>query len=128
MASSWPTKRGKKSVWPNPFITAAATSKFWTPPVIKTVTHEDKEVVCLYIDAWIEENKISKTFVDSGAVVELISQKVVQDLKLTVYCMDEKWILQLADDGHATVQEYVWVTVNISGVRALVKAFILGEG
>ena len=65
--------------------------------------------------------------VDSGAVVELISRKVVHDLDLPVYRMDEKWTLQLADDGNATVQEYIWVTVNISGVRALVKAFILGD-
>ena len=61
-------------------------------------------------------------------MVELISRKVVQDLELTVYRMDEKWTLQLADNGHATVQEYVWVTINVSGIRALVKAFILGDG
>lgn len=42
--------------------------------------------------------------------------------------MDEMWTLQLADDGHVIVQDYVWVTVNVSGVRALVKAFILGDG
>ena len=128
IASSWPTKRGKKSAGPNLFGTAAAASKFWTLLVIETVAHEDKEVICLYIDAWIEEHKISKTLVNSGAVVEVISRKVVQDLELTVYCMDENWTLQLADDGHATVQEYVWVTVNVSGVRALVKVFILEDG
>ncbi len=42
--------------------------------------------------------------------------------------MDEKWTINLADDGHAMVQGYVWVTVNVSGVRAPVKAFILGDG
>ena len=61
-------------------------------------------------------------------MVKLISRKVVQDLDLPVYLMDEKWTLQLADNGHATVQEYIWVTVNVSGVQALVKAFILGDG
>ena len=90
MASFRPTRRGKKFAGPNPFGTAAATSKFWTPPVIETVAHKDEEVICLYIDAWIEEHKISKTLVNSGAVVELISRKVVQDLELTVYCIDEK--------------------------------------
>ncbi len=34
----------------------------------------------------------------------------------------------MADDGRTTVQEYVWVTINISGVRAPVKTFILGDG
>ena len=31
MASSRPTRRGKKSAGPNPVGTAAAASKFWTP-------------------------------------------------------------------------------------------------
>ena len=98
MASFWPTKRGKKSAGPNPVGTTAAASKFWILPVIETIAHED-EVICLYIDAWIGEQKISKTLVDSVAMVELISRKIVQDLDLAVYRMDEKWTLQLADDG-----------------------------
>ncbi len=128
MASSRPTKRGKKSAGLNPVGAAATASKSWAPPAIETMAHEDEEVICLYIDAWIGKRKLNKTLVDSGAVVELISRKVVHDLDLPVHQMDEKWTLQLADDGHATVQEYVWVTVNVAGVRALVKAFILGDG
>lgn len=128
MASSRPTKREKKSTRSNPVGAAATASKSWTPPVIETIAHEDEEVICLYIDAWIRKQKVSKTLVDSGTVVELISRKVVHDLDLQVYRMDEKWTLQLADDGHATVQEYVWVTVNVSEIQALVKAFILGDG
>ncbi len=112
MASSCLTRREKKSAGPNPVRTAAAALKFLTSPMIETVAHEDEEVICFYVDSWIEDQKISKTLVDSGAVVELISQKVVQDLNLQVYRMDKKWTLQLADDGHATVQEYVWVTVT----------------
>ncbi len=128
MASSRPAKRGKKSARLNPVGAAVTASKSWAPPAIKTMAHEDEEVICLYIDAWIGKQKLNMTLVDSGAVVKLISQKVVHDLDLPVHQMDEKWTLQLADDGHATVQEYVWDTVNVAGVRALVKAFILGDG
>lgn len=32
------------------------------------------------------------------------------------------------DDRHTTVQEYVWIMVNVAKVQALVKAFILGDG
>lgn len=39
--------------------------------------------------------------------------------------MNKKQTLQLADDGHAIVQEYVWIKVDIFGVQALMKAFIL---
>ncbi len=91
MTSSCPTRRGKKSAKPNPVRIIAAASKFWTPPMIETVAHEDKEVICFYIDFWIEEQKISKTLVDSRAVVKLISRKVVQDLNLLVYRIDKKW-------------------------------------
>ncbi len=127
IASSHPTKREKKSTEPNSVETAEAASKFWTLPVIETVAHEDEEIICLYIDSCIEEKKISKTLVDSGAVVELISRKVVQDLNLLVYYMDKKWTLELVGYGYATLQEYVWITVNVSGVQALVQTFILGN-
>lgn len=43
MAPSRPTKRGKKSNAPNPAGTAATASKFWTPPAIGTIAHEDEE-------------------------------------------------------------------------------------
>ena len=104
IASSCPTERGKKSAWPNPVGTAETASKFWTPLVIKTVAHEDKEIICFYIDSWIEEQKISRTLVNSGAVVEMIIRKVFQDFNLQVYRIDKKWILQFANDAHAKVQ------------------------
>ena len=75
--------------------------------MIKIVAYKDEEVICLDIDAWIKEHKINKTLVDSDAIVELISRKVVQDLDLPVYQIDEKWTLQLVDNRHAIVQEYV---------------------
>lgn len=53
IASSRPTKRGKKSAGPNSVGAAATASKSWTPPAIETMAHEDEEVICLYIDAWI---------------------------------------------------------------------------
>lgn len=77
MASSQPTKRGKKLAAQNSVGTAATVSKFWTPPVIETVAYKDEKVICLYIDTWIRPEKITKTLVNSGAVVELISQKIV---------------------------------------------------
>ena len=93
MALSCPTRRGRKSAGPNLIETAAAALKFWTPPVIETVAHEDKGVICFYIDSCIEEQRKSKTLVDSSAVVELISRKVVQDLYLLVYHLDKKLTL-----------------------------------
>lgn len=43
IASSWDFKREEKSAGPNLVRAAAVASKFWIPPVIKTIEHEDKE-------------------------------------------------------------------------------------
>lgn len=44
-------KKSKKLVMSNPVEIAAATLKLWISPAIKTIAYEDKEVICLYIDA-----------------------------------------------------------------------------
>lgn len=75
MAFSQPTKKRKKSAGPNSFSAAAMASKFCAPLAIKTMANKDKEVICLYINAWIEKQKLKKTLVDFGAVIELISRK-----------------------------------------------------
>lgn len=54
------------------------------------MAHKDEEVIGLYIDAWIEKQKLSKTLVYSGMVVELISQKMFHDLDLLLRQIDEK--------------------------------------
>lgn len=38
--------------------------------------------------------------IDCSVVMELISQKVIQDLDFLVYQLDIKYTLPLADDGH----------------------------
>lgn len=79
MALFRPTKRRKTSTGSNPVGAAATVSKSWTLPIIETIAHEDEKVICLYIDAWIGKQKVSKTLVDSGVMVELISRKVIHD-------------------------------------------------
>lgn len=50
MASSWPTKQGKKLAELKLTRMRARDAKFWTPPTIKTVAYADEEVIYLYID------------------------------------------------------------------------------
>jgi hypothetical protein len=121
MASSKPTKRGKR-----PAMIAAAIQG--EPPQIATEAHEEEDVTCLYLEAWINDTKVKKTLADNGAVVELINPELVKQLGLEVYEMEHAWTLQLADDGLAMVKQYVWAPVNIAGVEAIVRAFILGMG
>lgn len=90
MASSQPTKKKKKSAGPNSIGEAAMASKSLDPPTIELLAHKDEKIICLYIHAWIGKHKLSKTLVNSGAVIKLTSRKVVHDLELPVYRMDEK--------------------------------------
>lgn len=124
MASSKPSRRGKRPV------VAVASKKEKGPPTVLTQAHEEgeEEVKCLYIEAWAGDYKIPKTLADNGAVVELINPALVEKLGLEVYSMEETWTLQLANDGLATVKQYVWIPVNVAGVEAYVRAFILGLG
>lgn len=77
MALSQSTKRRRKLVAQNSIKTAIIISQLSTPFVLETDAHKGKDVIYHYIDAWIRAKKISKTFIDSGAVVELISQKII---------------------------------------------------
>ena len=122
MASLKPTRRGRRQV------TAAVPISKDVPPQIDTEAHEEEDVVCLYIEAWIGSKRVGKTLADTGAVVELINPRLVESLRLQVYEMDEQWTLQLANDDLARVQRYVWALVNVAGVVAMVRAFILGMG
>lgn len=70
-------KKKKKSATPKPVGTTATASKVWTLFILEMVAYKNKEVICLYIDTWIEKEKISKSFVYSNVVVKLINQKGV---------------------------------------------------
>ena len=70
----------------------------------KTETHEEEDLVCLYICSWVEGVMVKKTLADTVAVVELINPKLAKKLDLPIYEMDEEWTLQLADDRLARVK------------------------
>lgn len=122
MASSKPSRRGRKTG----VVAAAMVGK--KAPIVVTEAHEDEDVMCLYIQSWVNDSRVGKTLADTGAVVELINPRLVDTLHLPVFEMDEEWTLQLADDGIARVRKYVWVPVNVAGVVATIRAFILGMG
>lgn len=85
MALSQPMRREKKSARFNPVKTATVTSKFSTQSVIETIAYKDKEVIYLYIDAWIRKQKIFRIFADFSIMVKLINRKVVQNLDFSFF-------------------------------------------
>lgn len=97
MASSNPTKRGTRPAMAARLDAAAADG----PPQVETHAkdHDENDIICLYITAWIGSKAITKTLIDSGSVVELINRKHVDRLGLIVHTMDEIWIMDSVASG-----------------------------
>ena len=93
-------------------------------PLIMTEAHDDGEVNCLYIDAWIGDHLVSDVLVDGGAMLDLISQKVVKKLKLEKHLVKGLG-MRLADDSLVRLDHYVWADVIVAGVVARIKAYVV---
>jgi len=93
-------------------------------PLIMTEAHGDDEVNCLYIDAYVGNRLIRDVLVDGGAMLDLISQGVVQRLKLEKH--EVKGLgMRLADDSLVRLEHYVWADVIVVGVVARIKAYVV---
>ena len=81
---------------------------------------------CLYVTAWISSTPVYCTLVDIGAVVELVSPNLVNWLPgITIHKMTKEWYICLANNKTAVIKDYVWLPVNVVGVLAHIKAFII---
>ena len=89
-----------------------------------TEAHDDSEVHCLYIDAWIGDQLIGDVLVDGGAMLDLISQKVVMKLKLEKHRVKGLG-MRLADDSLVRLDHYVWADVIVAGIVARIKAYVV---
>ncbi|KAI9852295.1 MAG: hypothetical protein M1838_001183 [Thelocarpon superellum] len=120
LQSSQPTRRGRKKA-------VVASAALEAPTIMAEAFEDDKPTTCLYVTAWIGDEPIHRTLVDTGAVVELVSPHLVRRLpNIKVHEMNEEWFVRLANDSTATIREYVWLPVNVAGVLAQVKAFLIG--
>ena len=66
------------------------------------------------------------TLLDGGSMVEIIDRKKAVNLGAVIHG-DGSVPVTLADGRHVTLTEYAFVTVNLSGVRANIKAYILNN-
>lgn len=121
LQSSKPTRRGKKPV-------GAVNAAHLAVPAITAEAFEDEEnTTCLYIRSWTNGRPVDRTLVDKGPVVELVSPDLVKKLvNIQVHEMEEGWYLKLANDQTEVIKKYVWLLVNVAGVLANVKAYIMG--
>jgi hypothetical protein len=68
--------------------------------------------------------KVTLTLVDGGAQIELVSEAVVRQIGCKTYpCKDTA--MRLANDSVVPLPCYAWLDINVSGVLARVKAYVM---
>ena len=126
LPSSIPRMRKKRIAKNNQAVPPASlhTSKF---ALGNKVTSEvslaiDDNIECLYTDTWVGNSQISEVLVDAGAMLDLISPKLVDKLGLERYPVSGLG-MRLGDDRLVALRNYVWLDVVVAGVFAWVKAY-----
>ena len=106
-----------------PTIAMLAASALRPPPIIAQALEDNGLAQPIFIEAWVGSVKFPKTLLDRGALVELISRRIVKQMKPTptIY-QDGSLRVSLAIDTLYTLTEYVLLPVNVQGVQALIKA------
>lgn len=93
-------------------------------PVKVTEAAPDAEVECMYITVWCKGIEIPDVLVDGGAMIDLIAKDVVDMLGLEKHPVHNLG-MQLADDSLVALENYVWLDVNVEGVVARVRAYVM---
>jgi len=81
----------------------------------------EDNVACLYIEAWIGNVKIPEVLVEAGAMLDLVSSKLVDRLHLERFPVSGLG-MRLADDQLLILKKDVWLNVVVAGVLARVQA------
>ncbi|KAI9882544.1 MAG: hypothetical protein M1823_005704, partial [Watsoniomyces obsoletus] len=97
-------------------------------PVVSTKAHQDDNQASLFfITAWVSDIPVDNTLVDGRSMVDLISSRVVNQMLGTPIRRNDSLKIILANDRRMTLDGYVSVHVNVEGVTATVKAFVMPE-
>ena len=97
------------------------------PPEINARAYEDDgQSQPVMIVSWIEGTKLWKTLLDGGSLVELLSRKKLNQLNPRPKVHTNGHLrVSLATDKIDTLTDYVKIAVNVEGVEALIKAWIV---
>ena len=117
LQSSQPRTRKKKA-------TPAMQIDKVSGPVKVTDAASDADVECMYITVWCKGVEIPDVLVDGGAMIDLIAKDVVERLDLEKHPVHDLG-MRLADDSLVPLESYVWLDVNVEGVVARVRAYVM---
>ncbi|MCJ1346904.1 hypothetical protein MMC31_005124 [Peltigera leucophlebia] len=80
----------------------------------------------LMISSWVLNQHLSRTLLDGGSLVELLSKRFIHKMKpRPTIQRDGRIRVSLANDSVTTLDEYVVIPINVEGVEAVIKAWLV---
>ncbi|KAL7267968.1 hypothetical protein RUND412_009428 [Rhizina undulata] len=87
--------------------------------------HEDDNLAqAMYISAEVNGVICTKVIIDGGAMIKLVGHSLVEKLNAKEYSTDKMGV-RMADDSVVVLESYVWLNVNVGGIIAQVKVYVL---
>ena len=111
-----------------PAISGAAVSHCndsLPPTVTSMALPDDGEASPMFCTAWLGSIKASRTLIDTGSIVDIVSERMLNQLPKQMVHSDRHLNINLADNNKCTLHNYTWLDVNVGGVEAMVQAYIL---
>lgn len=78
----------------------------------------------MFVESWISDKRVPRTLLDGGSLVELISERIAREIGAPIYSDAGKEI-SLADNHTTILKRYIYLPVNVGGIRAFVKCYII---
>ncbi|SLM39126.1 hypothetical protein LPUS_09585 [Lasallia pustulata] len=128
LQSSAPHYRVKKSTKAVPVAALAApnqSNKATAPTVTSVALPDDGEATPMFCTSWLGELKAGRALINTGSIVDIMSERMLSKLPDQQVHTDGHLNINLADDNKCTLHNYTWLTVNVSGVEAMIQAYIL---
>lgn len=76
--------------------------------------------------SWVRNFCLEKTLLDGGSLVELINRKLVAGMKPRPKIFSDSRIkVSLANDSFTVLSEYVKIPVNVQGIEAIIRAWLV---
>ncbi|KAL8825271.1 MAG: hypothetical protein Q9170_007862, partial [Blastenia crenularia] len=103
-----------------------ANAALMPPPITAFAYEDDGKSTPLMITSWVGNQKFAKTLLDGGSLVELIGKKKLNKIDPRPKIYGDGYIrVSLANDTLDTLTKYVKIPVNVQGVQATIKAWVV---
>ena len=104
----------------------AASVQREPPTVTAHAFDDDGQSQPFMITAWIGSVKLPRTLIDGGSLVELVSRLKLQAMNPPPQIHTDGYLrVSLATDVIHTLTNYVYLPVNVQGIQAVVKAWVV---